>query len=54
VNRRTLDILVPIVYVIALVIAIWIGEPGGVGGVAVIGGILVGAYFSAFRRNLKS
>jgi len=54
VNRRTLDILVPIVYVIALFIAILLGDSGGVGGVAVIGGVLVGAYFAAFRRNVKS
>jgi hypothetical protein len=54
VNRRTLDILVPIAYVLAILIAIFIGDSGGVGGVTVIGAVCVGAYFAALRPNLKS
>jgi hypothetical protein len=54
VNRRTLDILVPMAYVVALLVAVLIGDSGGVGGVAVIGAICVGAYFAALRQNLKT
>ena len=53
-NRRTLDILVPIAYVLAILVAIMIGDSGGVGGVAVIGAVCVGAYFAAFRQNTKA
>lgn len=53
-NRRTLDVLVPIVYVIALLVAVFIGDAGGVGGVATIGAVCVGAYFAALRQNLKT
>jgi hypothetical protein len=52
-NRRTLDIAVPIVYVLAVLVAILIGDQGGVGGVAVIGAVLVGAYYAALRQNIK-
>jgi hypothetical protein len=54
VNRRTLDVLVPIVYVLAILVAVMIGDSGGVGGVTVIGAVLVGAYYAAFRRNMKA
>jgi hypothetical protein len=53
-NRRTVDLLVPIVYVIALVVAIFIGEEGGIGGVATLGAIMVAAYFIALRQNIKA
>jgi len=52
-NRRTLDILVPIVYALAVLIAILVGDAGGVGGVAIIGAVCVGAYFAALRQNVK-
>jgi hypothetical protein len=52
-NRRTLDILVPLVYVLLIVIAIFIGDAGGVGGVATIGAICVAAYYAALRQNIK-
>ena len=52
-NRRTFDVLVPVAYVIALFIAILIGDNGGVGGVAIIGAVCVGAYFAAFRQNIN-
>ena len=51
-NRRTFDVLVPVAYVIALFIAILIGDNGG-GGVAIIGAVCVGAYFAAFRQNIN-
>ena len=52
-NRRTLDILVPVAYVIAVLVAILIGDSGGVGGVAIIGAVCVGAYYAAFRQNIN-
>ena len=53
-NRRTLDIAVPFLYVIALVVAVLLQDAGAVGGVAVIGAVLVGLYFAALRQNLKA
>ena len=53
-NRRTLDVLVPMVYVLAILIAVVIGDAGGVGGVATIGAVCVAAYFAALRQNLKA
>jgi hypothetical protein len=49
-----LDILVPFVYVLAIVVALVIGDAGGVGGVAIIGAACVGAYFAALRQNIKA
>jgi hypothetical protein len=53
VNRRTFDILVPLLYALAIVIAIVIGEDDGVGGVAIIGAVCVGIYYAALRQNIK-
>jgi hypothetical protein len=53
-NRRTVDILVPIVYVIAVLVAIFLGHEPGVGGVATIGAILVAAYYVMLRQNIKA
>jgi hypothetical protein len=47
------DVAVPIVYVLALVVAIMLGDAAGIGGVAVIGAMLVGLYFAVLRQNLK-
>lgn len=52
-NRKTLDILVPMVYALAVIIAVIIGDNGGVGGVATIGAICVGIYYAALRQNVK-
>jgi len=52
-NRRTFDILVPLLYVLAILIAVFVGDPGGVGGVATIGAVFVAAYYAALRQNLK-
>jgi hypothetical protein len=53
-KRRTFDILVPIVYVVAVLVAIVLGDAGGVGGVVVIGAVCVGAYYAALRQNIKA
>jgi hypothetical protein len=53
-NRRTLDIAVPALYVLALLVAVVLQDAGAVGGVAVIGAVLVGVYFAALRQNLKA
>jgi hypothetical protein len=52
-NRRTLDVLVPMIYVLAIVIAVVIGDQAGVGGVATIGAVCVGIYYAAIRQNIK-
>jgi hypothetical protein len=53
-NRRTLDILVPIVYVLFVIVAILIGDQAGVGGVTTIGAFCVAAYYLALRQNIKA
>lgn len=53
-KRRTLDILVPFAYVIAVLVAIFIGDPAGVGGVVTIGAVCVAAYFAALRQSIKA
>ena len=53
-KRRTFDILVPIVYVLAVLVAIFLGDAAGVGGVAVIGAVCVAAYYAALRQNIKA
>jgi hypothetical protein len=52
-NRKTLDILVPMVYVLAILVAVFIGDDAGVGGVATIGAVLVAIYYAALRQNIK-
>jgi len=52
-NRRTLDILVPFAYVIAILIAVFIGNEEWVGIIAAIGAIMVAAYYAALRSNIK-
>ena len=39
---------------VAILVAVVIGDPAGVGGVATIGAVCVGAYFAALRQNLKA
>jgi hypothetical protein len=53
-NRRTLDILVPMIYVIAILVAVFVGNETAVGAVATIGAVCVGAYYAALRQNLKT
>jgi hypothetical protein len=53
-KRRTVDILVPIVYVLAVLVAIFLRDPAGIGGVAVIGAFCVVVYYAQLRQNLKA
>jgi hypothetical protein len=53
-NRRTLDLLVPIAYLLFVLVAIMIGDQAGVGGVFTIGAVCVAAYFLALRQNIKA
>jgi hypothetical protein len=53
-NRRTLDTLIPMLYVVAILIAVFFGSGKATGAVAAIGGVLIGAYWAAIRQNLKS
>lgn len=52
-NRRTFDVLVPALYAVAILIAVFFGSGNSVGAVAAIGGVLVGAYWAGIRRNLS-
>jgi hypothetical protein len=54
VRRRTFDILVPIVYVLAVLVAILLQDPVGVGGVAVIGAFCLVVYYAQVRQNIKA
>jgi hypothetical protein len=53
-KRRTVDILVPIVYVLAVLVAIFLRDPAGVGGVVVIGAFCLVVYYAQLRPNIKS
>jgi len=53
-NRRTLDIVIPMLYVVAIMVAVFFAGGKVVGAVSVIGAILVGMYWAGIRRNLKS
>jgi len=52
-NRRTLDTVLPMLYVVAILIAVFFGNGKATGAVAAIGGVLVGAYWAGIRQNLK-
>jgi hypothetical protein len=54
VNRRTLDVLIPMAYAAAIMAAVFAFGGKVTAAVAAIGAILVGAYFAALRRNLPS
>jgi hypothetical protein len=53
-NRRTLDVVLPMLYVVAILIAVFVGSGRAVGGTAAIGAVLLGAYWAGVRRNLRS
>jgi hypothetical protein len=53
VNRRLLDILVPVGYVIAILIAVFIGNDEWVGIIASIGALLVAVYYVGLRPSVK-
>ena len=52
-NRRLLDILVPVGYVIAILIAVFIGNDEWVGIIASIGALLVAVYYVGLRPSVK-
>jgi hypothetical protein len=51
-NRRTLDIVVPMIYAAAVVATAMLASGKAVGVVAAVGAIVVGAYYAGIRRNL--
>jgi hypothetical protein len=53
-SRRSLDILVPLAYVLALIVAGIFRDDAVLGAVAVFGAIIVGSYFSTLRGRMKS
>jgi Flp pilus assembly protein TadB len=54
VNRRTLDILVPIIYALAVAVAAVIAGLAGVVGVVLIGAVCVAFYYVATRQNIRN
>jgi hypothetical protein len=53
-NRRTFDVLLPMLYA-AVVVATGLLSTGRAAGVvAAVGAVLVGAYYAAIRRNLPT
>jgi len=53
-NRRTLDTVIPTLYVVAILIAVFFASGKVVGAVAAIGGVLCGMYWAGIRRNLRN
>jgi hypothetical protein len=51
-TRRTLDVVVPALYAIAVVLTALIADGRPVVIVAIVGAMLVGLYYSAIRRSL--
>ena len=51
-NRRTFDVLVPMIYAAIVVLVVLIASGGVATAIIVVGAIAVGAYYSAIRRNL--
>ncbi len=55
VNRRTWDVGLPLLYALAIVAVAIVGwGQRAMAGVAVIGAMLLGLYWSVLRRNLTS
>ncbi|WP_433246190.1 hypothetical protein ACQPYK_44790 [Streptosporangium sp. CA-135522] len=53
-NRKTLDLAVPMVFGAALALAAVLGASGTtVRAVALVGGMAVAIYYAALRKNLK-
>ena len=47
-NRRTLDMVIPMLYVVAILIAVFFASG------KVVGAVLCGMYWAGIRRNLKN
>ena len=54
IDAATLDIVIPMLYVVAIMVAVFFASGKVVGAVSAIGAILVGMYWAGIRRNLKS
>jgi hypothetical protein len=53
-NRRLFDSIVPGLYVVAILVAVFFANGKTVAAVSAIGAILVGMYYSAVRRRLPA
>src|SRR5262245_40470773 len=53
-RRRTFDLLVPLAYGLAVIIAAVFRNEAVLGGIALLGAVGVGAYFHAIRSYLKA
>ena len=52
-NRRILDLAVPIIYAVTVAATVVFGGTSAVVGVVLIGGLCVGFYFVATRQNMR-
>lgn len=52
-NRRTLDLAIPVLYVIAVIITTLFKNATVVGATATVGALIVGLYFLALRPKQK-
>ena len=53
-NRRTLDIALPMLYAAIIVVTVLVTSSSGViTGVAVVGAMLLAIYYAGVRRNLS-
>ena len=53
-NRRTFDVLLPMLYAAVIVASAMLANGRITSVVAAVGGILLGAYYAAIRRNLPT
>jgi hypothetical protein len=53
VNRRTLDLALPMLYAAIIVAVALLANGTAVTVVAVVGAMLLGIYYAALRRNLR-
>jgi len=54
-NRRTFDVLLPMLYAAVVTATVLIAHNGkATSAVAAVGAILLGAYYAAIRRNLPA
>jgi membrane associated rhomboid family serine protease len=53
-NRRMLDSVVPSLYAVAILVAVFFTNGKVIAAVAAIGGVLVGMYYAGIRHNLRN
>ncbi len=51
-NRRTLDVALPMSYAAVVVATVFLAH-NAVAGVAAVGGILLGTYYAVLRKNIS-